>query len=441
MTLDIPDERIDWRSKGFWLPDGPVTAAQLAAARPGLFDGGFTWPMLVLRRSAAAANIATMAAFCARHGLDFAPHAKTTMAPGLLAAQLDAGAWGMTVATANQALVLRRLGVPRVVIANQVLDPTALRWLAQESARGWEVYLQVDSEAGVAAAAAAIGGPGSGAVGSGAVGSGAVGSDPGGSGVVGSTGTGGRLRVLVELGHSGGRTGCRTVPQLVVVARAVTGVAGLELCGVTGYEGALDAQAEVDAFLSELADGARALAAAGLLGPRVLVSAGGSAWFDRVAALLAGQWLPGHELRTVLRSGASVTHDDGMYADCTPFRRVPAEGPLAAALDLYAQVLSVPEPGLALVGMGKRDAPFDGGLPVPRSVRRPDGTAIAADGLAVTRLNDHHAYLKVAPGAVLTPGDIVRFGISHPCTAFDKWRHIPVVDDDLRVVDVLHTYF
>nr|WP_242625230.1 alanine racemase [Krasilnikovia cinnamomea] len=449
--MEIPGERIDWRSKGFWLPGTSVTGPEFAAARPGLFDGAFTWPVLVLRRSAALANIATMAAYCARHGLDFAPHAKTTMAPALLAAQLDAGAWGMTVATANQALVLRRLGVPRVVLANQVLDPTALRWLAGESARGWEVYLQVDSTAGVAAAAAAIDGlvthaTGSEAAGSHAVAPGAVGSRAGGSGVGGpgaggSPGAGGRLRVLVEVGHSGGRTGCRTVEQLIVVARAVTGVAGLELAGVTGYEGGLAGQAEVDAFLAGLADGARALAAAGLLGPRVLVSAGGSAWFDRVAALLAGQWLPGHELRTVLRSGASVTHDDGLYAERTPFRRVPAEGPLAAALDLYAQVLSVPEPGLALVGMGKRDAPFDEGLPVPLAVRRAGGGVLAADGLAVTRLNDHHAYLDTPPDVPLAPGDIVRFGISHPCTAFDKWRHIPVVDDELRVVDVLHTYF
>ena len=152
MTLDIPDEPVDWRAKGFWVPDGTWSAA----ARPGLFDGGFSWPLLTLRRSAAEANIATMAAYCARHGLDYAPHAKTTMAPGLIAAQLDAGAWGMTVATPNQALVLRRLGVPRVFIANEVLDPTALRWLAEEGTRGWEVYFQVDSIAGVEAAASAL---------------------------------------------------------------------------------------------------------------------------------------------------------------------------------------------------------------------------------------------------------------------------------------------
>ncbi len=182
--LDIPAEPIDWRSKGFWLPDRTLTAAAVAAAGQSIFDGGFIWPLLVVKQSAVQANIATMAAYCARHGLDFAPHAKTSMAPGLIAAQLDAGAWGMTVATANQALVLRRLGVPRVFIANQVLDPTPLRWLADQTAAGWEVYFQVDSAAGVGAAADAL------------------------------DATGGRLLVFVELGHPGGRTGCRTVADL-----------------------------------------------------------------------------------------------------------------------------------------------------------------------------------------------------------------------------------
>jgi D-serine deaminase-like pyridoxal phosphate-dependent protein len=402
VTLDMPDAPVDWRAKGFWVPDGTWTAA----ARPGLFDGGFTWPLLTLRRSAAEANIATMAAYSARHGLDYAPHAKTTMAPGLIAAQLDAGAWGMTAATPNQALVLRRLGVPRVFIANEVLDPTALRWLAEESTRGWEVYFQVDSIAGVEAAASAL------------------------------AGAQGVLRVFVELGHLGGRTGCRTLNDLEIVARSAAAVERLELVGVTGYEGQLDDQAAVDAFLDHLAGGVKSLSAAGLLPDPPLVSAGGSAWFDRVVAKL----VPGELGRVILRSGASVTHDDGYYREKTPFHRIPQEGPLAAALDLWAQVISTPEPGLAIVGMGKRDAPFDLGLPVVFDVRR-GGVLQPISGLTVTKLQDQHTYVQVEVDVEVEVGDLLRFGISHPCTAFDKWRHIPVVDDEQRVVDVLHTYF
>ena len=393
MTLDIPDELIDWRAKGFWLPSGEVTVRDFAAARHSLFDGSFTWPLLVVRDSAVRTNIATMAAYADRHGFSFAPHAKTSMAPTLLDAQLAAGAWALTAATANQALVLRRLGVPRVLIANEVLDPTALRWLAAESARGWEVYPQVDSVAGVEAVAAA-----------------------------------GGLPILIELGHPGGRTGCRTVAEVLAVARAAAAAPGVSLVGVTAYEGGLPDAGAVDAFLATLVEAVRAvgdLLPADLLPGEVLVSAGGSAWFDLVAKALRGQWLDGHRVRAVLRSGASVTHDDGYYRERTPFNREPAEGTLAAALEIWAQVLSTPEPGLAIVGMGKRDAPFDEGLPV-------------AEGLTVTKMNDHHTYVTGGSPAV---GDLIRFGLSHPCTAFDKWRFIPVADDADVVVDVLHTYF
>jgi D-serine deaminase-like pyridoxal phosphate-dependent protein len=399
--VDVPETSVDWRSKGFWLPGPERTAADYAKDRPSLFGGGFTWPVLALRRELAEANIATMATYARRHGLDFAPHAKTTMAPGLLTAQLEAGAWGLTVATPNQALVLRRLGVERILIANEVLDPTALRWLATED----QILFQVDSEAGVRIA-----------------------SDAAGDGV---------LRVFVELGHAGGRTGVRNLDELEVVARAAVTAPGLELAGVTAYEGQLKTQQEVDDFLDQLVAGVARLTAAGLLPPAPLVSAGGSAWFDRVVDRLAA--LPA-DARVILRSGASVTHDDGFYRERTPFLRVPGEGPLAAALEIWAQVLSVPEAGLAIAGMGKRDAPFDEGLPVPMEIRRPDGSAAAATGVLVTRLNDHHTYLATGDAA-LTPGDLVRFGISHPCTAFDKWRDIPVVDEEHRVVDVLHTYF
>jgi D-serine deaminase-like pyridoxal phosphate-dependent protein len=393
--VDVPATTVDWRSKGFWLPDGERAAAWYATARPGLFDGAFTWPLLTLRRSAALGNIALMAEYCRRHGMDFAPHAKTTMAPGLIAAQLSAGAWGMTVATPNQALVLHRLGVPRVFIANEVLDPVALQWLA--TVPDFEVFFQVDSLAGVAAAAAV---------------------------------PSGRLNVFVEIGHAGGRTGVRSLEELSAVAEAVSSAPRLSLVGVTGYEGQLPDAESVDAFLDTMVAGVDRLR--DLLPSEPLVSAGGSAWFDRVVSRLS-------DFRVILRSGASVTHDDGFYRERTPFLRVPAEGPLTAALEMWAQVVSAPEPGLAIVGMGKRDAPFDEGLPVVHEIRRAGASSAPAD-MTVTRMNDHHTY--VTYGATpLIPGDLIRFGISHPCTAFDKWRDIPVVDDEHRVVDVLHTYF
>jgi D-serine deaminase-like pyridoxal phosphate-dependent protein len=392
---------VDWSTKGLWLPAGAQADAEFAAAGHGLFDGPFGWPVMVARRTAVEANIATMAAYCARHDLDFAPHGKTTMAPTLFAAQLAAGAWGITVATANQALAARKFGVPRVLVANELLDPRVLRWAAQED---WDFLCYVDSLAGVEVLRSALDGA-----------------------------TGAALRVLVELGYPDGRTGCRSVAEAADVAAAASTVDGVTVAGVAGFEGMLPDRAAVRGFLDTLVAAGEAIDPAGPF----LLSAGGSAFFDTVVEALTGP-ARAHGWRVVLRSGAVVSHDNGYYAQRTPFARIPEEGSLSAALEMWAQVLSTPEPGLAILGAGKRDLPFDLDLPVPLTVRDARGGQRPLPGARVSALNDQHAYLRDAD---VIPGELVRLGVSHPCTAFDKWRVIPVVDDQYTVVDLLHTYF
>ncbi len=147
-------------------------------------------------------------------------------------------------------------------------------------------------------------------------------------------------------------------------------------------------------------------------------------------------------LTVILRSGAYLTHDHGYYGTVSPASRARRRGAAPAlrpALELWAQVLSRPEPGLALLGAGRRDAGFDKGLPVPlRAVR--GGVPGPLSG-AVTELNDQHAYLRLDERTALAPGDLVCLGISHPCTTLDKWRVIPVVGDGGLVTDMVHAFF
>lgn len=385
-------------TKGFWQPE-PVSTADWLAGEHHLFDGSLSWPVLTVDTGAVDHNIATMAAFADEHGLRLAPHGKTSMAPALYRRQLAAGAWGITLASANQALAAHAAGVGRILIANEVLDPSALRWIARTEA---EVLLQVDSGAGIAALAAAA--------------------DPDRP-----------VPVLIELGHPAGRTGARDLPALLDLARRVHATEGLRLAGVTAYEGGLPGATEVRAFLGLLREAGTAVGE--LIDGDVIVSAGGSAWFDLVAEVLGG--MPGATV--LLRSGSTVTHDHGIYAERTPFTRIPGE--LRPALRVWAQVTSRPEPGLAILGAGKRDLPYDEGLPIPLRVHR-DGLPAELDGWTLTRTNDQHAYLESAGGATeLAVGDVVELGLSHPCTSFDKWRAVPVIDDRQRVVEVLTTLF
>ena len=389
----------DWATKGLWLPDAPMSADDLGEQGYDLFEGPFSWPVMVARRSAIEANIAQMARYCAAHDVDLAPHGKTSMSPGLFAAQLAAGAWAITVATPNQALAAAHFGVPRILLANEVLDHRPLRWLAR---RGIDLLCYVDSLEGVRVLGQALH-------------------------------DGGKVRVLVEVGYAGGRTGCRSVEAAEQVARAAAAVPGVQVAGVAGFEGMLPDAGRVEAFLTTMALAAARIAP--LCPHPVLLSAGGSSWFDVVVDMLRPV-ARAHGGRLVLRSGATVSHDDGTYTKTSPFTRI--DGDLSAALEVWAQVLSTPEAGLAILGAGKRDLPMDMGLPVPLCARATDGTLRPLAGSTVDALNDQHAFLR---GADVRPGELVRLGISHPCTAFDRWRVIPVVDDSYRVVDLLDTYF
>jgi D-serine deaminase-like pyridoxal phosphate-dependent protein len=350
-----------------------------------VFEGGLGFPLMVVHRDALEHNVATMAAFVRDHGMELAPHAKTHMSAEIAALQLEAGAWGLTVATPRQAEAVRGFGAGRIMVANQVVDPAGLAWAAGELERdpAFEFLSFVDSEAGVDILARHAG------------------PRP--------------FRVLAELGHEGGRAGCRTLDELLKIASYAQEVPGVELAGIAGYEGALKTSEEVRKYLDSLQEAVEYVRV-----KTPILSVGGSQWFDVI-----GRELVATQARILLRSGAYVTHDDGYYWERTPFNRMAGE--LRPALEVWAHVLSTPEPGLAIVGMGKRDAPYDEGLPIPRR-----------GGVTITKMQDQHTVVR-ADG--LKPGDLLAFGISHPCTAFDKWRALPLVDRDYRVVGTISTNF
>lgn len=391
-------EPLDWRFKGLPASWWGRTPADVCAAAPEVFADGAVGPLCVLDADALTHNLTTMAAWCRERAVELAPHGKTHMAPRLLARQFDAGATAVTLATISQVRTFRAFGVGAVVLANEVVDEAGLRWLAGEldADPGFDVVCWVDSVAGVDRMTAAL---------------------------TAAAATR-RLDVCVEVGLAGGRTGCRSAAEVDDVARAVVASPQLRLVGVAGYEAALghgvddEAYRRVEAYLREIRSAAERLAPL-FDSDRPLVTAGGSTYFDAVADVLAGDW------RTVIRSGCYLTHDDGLYDRTSPLR----DG-FRPAMSVWAHVMSRPEPDLALLTMGRRDVSFDQDLPVPYGL---------ADS-RVVKLNDQHAYLRLDGDDRVAVGDWVRFGISHPCTVFDKWPMIPVLDGG-RVVDLIRTFF
>ncbi|MEU7304382.1 amino acid deaminase [Streptomyces sp. NPDC007206] len=413
----LAGERVDHRFKGLPPDAEGLTVGELAAQRRNLFTDGFPTPVLTLSAERLEHNLALMETYIARHGLAFAPHGKTSMAPQLFHRQIEHGAWGITLAVPHQVRVARAFGIRRVFLANELVDAAALRWIAGELAAdpAFQLVAYVDSVRGVELMDAAL------------------------------RGAARPVDVVVELGAGeGARTGVRTEAEALAVAEAVAGTQTLRLVGVAGYEGEVPrADPErVRSYLRRLVAVAVALDEAGRLkdAEEIVVSAGGSAWFDAVAEVFAEIPALSRPVLKLLRSGAYVSHDDGHYRRITPFNRVPEEGALEPAFRLWAQVVSRPAPGQAFANAGKRDAAHDLDLPTAQVVRRRDAER-PADGITVTGLSDQHAWLRTDPGADLEVGDWIGLGLSHPCTSFDKWQLIPVTEADGTVVDYIRTFF
>ena len=403
-----------------------TSAADFVAERHRVDE--FQTPTLTVDERAMAHNVALLAEWTAARGIRLAPHGKTTMAPQLWQQVLDAGAWGITLATAWQVQLARSFGVRRILLANAIVDPVSLRWLAAEltAHADFEFFCWADSVATVAAMHAVLAGydlPGP-------------------------------VNVIVELGADGGRTGARGIETAVEVAAAIAKAPSLRLAGVGGYEGTLAHDRStagltvVIRYLDAVVElHQRLVAGGGYDAQTPIVTAGGSAYFELVAERLA----PLVATTTVLlRSGAYQVHDDGFYHRISPFAEAAIEWQFRAAMHGWARVVSRPERGLAILDGGRRDFPFDEGMPVPQRIvgLSEDESAVILAGSRVTGLNDQHAYLELGADAsldVLPVGTVIRLGLSHPCTAFDKWRLIPVIDDATlahpRVVDVVETFF
>jgi len=385
-------------------------------------------PLCVLRGGALERNVTRFQRFSEASGVLLCPHAKTSMSPALFGRQLEAGCWGLTFATCAQLEVARRHGVQRVFYANELVGAADIRYVCGELRRdpGFEFYCLVDSVAGVQLLAERVA----------------------------QAGPGRRLNVLIEGGLAGGRCGVRDIAAAVEVAEAVRAAgASLALVGVEGFEGLVQfreagrREADVREFLGFLAGIAETLDGRGLFAAdQVLLSAGGSAFYDLVIAELNAVRLrrPG---RVILRSGCYLTQDWGIYDSLLAdiHRRTGSPQPaLEPALEVWAQVLSVPEPGLVILSAGRRDFGQDAGNPVALThVRR--GSAelrpLREAGWRMAAASDQHAHMTVPPGHGVEVGDLVALGPSHPCTTFDKWRLLYLVDDDYTVTDTIATYF
>ena len=409
---DLGSEEISVFHKGLPIRAQGMSIKDFIATKPNLFNSDFQLPIMVLRESALSHNIQRMADYCSSLGFELAPHVKTPMSPQIAKRQMDAGAWGLTIANFSQASVMLDFGFSRLIIGNEVMEPTSIVKIAEINGSGQgEIIFYIDSLAGLKIAQSAI------------------------EGVAKA-----KLNVFMEIGAVGGRAGIRDLDLLKEILDEIAKDNRIYVRGVSGFEGAVpggDSEGEGIELLRKFLR--HIVAAATITAPfvredKIIISAGGSSFFDYVAEEFAKYEGDAHR---ILRSGGYVSHDHIHYNELYPFMKAPQSEQFIPALELWARVLSIPEPDLAILNFGKRDAgnDLDNPIPIAKLVEKP----VKFKG-EIEKLNDQHAFMKITPGSV-SVGNVIGCGISHPCTNFDKWRLLPLVNDQYDVIDLVHTFF
>jgi len=377
-----------------------------------------SFPCAVIRQSAIESNLTWMQTFANHHDVKLCPHGKTTMSPDLFKQQLDQGAWGLTVASSAQAEVAALAGAKRIIIANQIVGNVNMKMVLNLMvSKRIDIYSCVDNLDNVKAwqktASAA--------------------------GVV--------VPLFIELGVSGGRCGCRTDEQVQALAKAIVDSSHLKLAGIELYEGVIGgdtAEIDIRKFLTRATILLTALKHEYGL-DEAIISGAGSAWYDVVAE----EFSQLNGLTGIIRPGCYAIHDTGIYEDAQALVNGRAitnsgfacdlNGDLTSSLEVWAYVISTPEQGKAVVGLGKRDVAFDAGLPIVERVIR-DGIDIEVSALCAIKVMDQHMFVEM-PNDDLKVGDLLVMSTSHPCLTFDKWRYVGVVDESDSIINWMPTYF
>lgn len=396
----------------------PVTWAK--QERFSLRQEEVSLPLAVIKSSVLSKNLAWMQGFADHYGVRLCPHGKTTMSPTLFSQQLAAGAWGMSVATPAQAEVAAMAGATNILLANQLVGPANMAIVAKLiREQGVNFFCCVDSPRNVLALETVFAREKA------------------------------RLNVLIEMGVSGGRCGCRRAEEALSLAAVISQQPHLCLKGVEIYEGVIhgeEAEGNIRSFIETALGVADRLSVEGFIEGNSIVTGAGSAWFDVVCEHFSDT----SNLEAIIRPGSYTVLDTGIYqiaqekllqrsnrkksyASQSPLR-------LESALEVWAYVMSRPEPNLVIAGLGKRDVAFDSGLPTPDRAYR-HGDPISIGRAQCTHMMDQHAFVEVDPDSDLQVGDILVFSTSHPCLTFDKWRAVALCDDEDNVTGWLSTFF
>ena len=326
-------------------------------------------PALLVDLDRLTANLDRVAQLARAADLKLRPHTKTHKVPEIAKLQLDRGADGITVAKIGEAEVMANAGIDDIFIAHEIVGAAKIERLAQLAER---VKMSVGVDSMEVATPLSMG----------------------------LAQHGRRLRVLVEVDVGLRRCGLQP-DDVLEFARGINSLSGLSLAGIFTYPGQVyDARNENEVagiaayecrIMGELGEGI-----ARLVEGEIRVSGGSTP--------TAATYSPSCGL-TEIRPGSYV------FNDRTQIDRWAAT-PADCALTVLATVVSVPEPGRAVLDAGSKSLTTD-------EARESRGYGmLKEDNAAVlVKLNEEHGFLDLTQSDLkLRVGDKVQVIPNHACT-------------------------
>ncbi|WP_108658327.1 DSD1 family PLP-dependent enzyme [Acuticoccus kandeliae] len=355
-------------------------------------------PAMIVDIDAFQRNLRRLMDLTEGSGVLVRPHAKTHKSSTIGKMQMEAGAVGVCCQKVGEAEALVAGGVSDVYVSNQVVGRRKLDRLARLAGR-CRLAVAVDNPDNVAALAEAMATHGA------------------------------TIDVLVEIDVGAGRCGTRSIPQSVALAEAIARHPGLRLRGIHAYHGRAqhiidyaEREREIQAAADLSRATAEAIAAKGITVDIISGAGTGTFLFEAGSGVYneiqAGSYL------FMDRSYREIEDEAG--------RPVPT---FEQSLFILTTVMSVPEPGVAVVDAGLKAFSVDSGMPV-----------VADDEtIRVARASDEHGGLVLPEGRTLALGEKIRLIPGHcdPTINLHEW-YVCVRDGvvvDLWPVDARGAFF
>ena len=422
---EIQKTILDSKIKGIPGSVEPFPLGEISNKKWNILNEDMPMPIMVLKNDELNHNLTTFAEYLKQHNLSISPHGKTTMSPQLFYKQLEAGAWGITAGAINQIQVMYRYGIKKILLANQLLGKSHLKTIAHliNNDKDFSFYCFIDSVEQFQN----------------------IKSNLENITLINP------INLLPEIGASNGRTGIRSKENFLELVNEISNDKSnnFNFAGIASYEGisaiVMKGSQEVHdfcSFMEQIINDIPPNQFSHL--KELIITAGGSTHFDIIGERFSKLDLS-IPVRVLLRSGCYITHDHGPYLEALKTAEEDKnrqwDRVLQPALEIWSYVQSIPENNLAFLTMGKRDVPYDSGLPIPLKRFRPGKGFLDIGTAEIFNTNDQHAFVKLVDNHGWKVGDMICSGISHPCTAFDKWKFIPVVDSKYNVTDGVLTFF